>query len=94
MARDVHYGSGCFQNISQESEPWNVELKDSPTIVRKEALMLAPTLKQQMDDFVLAVATNQDLFRGEQFIQEVWWEIFAEDLLRQVTAQIRHRSVN
>lgn len=56
--------------------------------------MLAPTLKQEMDDFVIAVASNNDLFRGEQFIQEVWWEIFAEDLLRQMTAQSRDRSVN
>lgn len=56
--------------------------------------MLAPTLKQEMDDFVIAVAGNKTLFSGEQFIQEVWWEIFAEDMLRQMTARSRGRSVN
>lgn len=56
--------------------------------------MLAPTLNQEMDDFVIAVATNENLFRGEQFIQEVWWEIFAEDMLRQMTARSRKRSFN
>jgi len=51
--------------------------------------MLAPTLKGEMDDFVAAVKRNRDLFRGDQFIQEVWWEIFAEDMLRQMAAKTR-----
>ena len=52
--------------------------------------MLAPTLQREMDDFVMAVKGNKELFQGEQFIQEVWWEIFAEDMLRQMTAKTRN----
>ncbi len=52
--------------------------------------MLAPTLRREMDDFVTAVKRNRELFRGEQFMQEVWWEIFAEDMLRQLAAESRN----
>jgi hypothetical protein len=58
-------------------------------VLHKEVFMLAPTLKQEMDDFVIAVKRNKEWFRGEQFIQEVWWEIFAEDMLRQMAAKTR-----
>jgi hypothetical protein len=80
MASDLH----C---VLHDFARWQVKIW--PGVLHKEAFMLAPTLKGEMEDFAAAVKRNRVLFRGEQFIQEVWWEIFAEDMLRQMAAKTR-----